>query len=447
MSPTNTAVIFVDSKKKYGDQSVPAVKIIGVSLITRILNDLRRIKIKRIFVVSNEDNLEIKQLVETSRAESKYFLLSDNTWRTEISDSDTKNILVLPSDRLSDYRFLRSLINADSDEEKALITVDFKKPDEKHLAETEYYPNEGKIIPDREVKNARETGINIVPAKAVTEFEDCDSKYLQTQAKNFLQNGKADYFDIANGFVETVDSEKSIKIAGSRLIRYVWKEIDGIHTRPTKRALIPIIKLLLKTPITPNMITIMGLLVSLVAGYAYSRGRYIDFVLGAIIAFISMLFDHLDGCIARVKSLESDFGAYFDTVCDYVFYISFGVGMTVGLYRSSGNYIYIYLGIAALFGILVSLITSSYQRKTYAQDASLYAHEAHIKLENDQSAIVRWGRKSYFVMRRGVMPFYLFIFTVLGLLPFILFMTALGSNLFWMYHLYTNKLYSPKTKI
>jgi len=446
MSSTNTAVIFVDSKKKYGDQSVPAVKIIGVALITRILNDLRRIKIKRIFVIANEENQEIRRLVENSRAESEYFLLDNDKWRTQILGPDTKNILVLPSDRLSDYRFLRSLINADGEEEKALITVDFKKPDEKHLAETEYFPNEGKIIAGIEVKNARETGINIVPARAVTKFEKCDSEYLQAQAKKFLRSGEANYFDIANGFVEEINSEQSIKRAGSRLIRYVWKEIDGIHTRPTKRALIPIIKLLLKTPITPNMITIVGLFVSLLAGYAYSRGRYIDFVLGAIIAFISMLFDHLDGCIARVKSLESDFGAYFDTVCDYVFYIAFGVGMTVGLYRYSENYIYIFLGIAALFGILVSLATSSYQRKTYAEDASLYALQAHIKLENDQSAIVRWGRKSYFVMRRGVMPFYLLIFTVLGLLPFILFMTAFGSNLFWMYQLYTNKLYSPKAK-
>lgn len=443
----NTAVIFINTKTEFESKPAALASITSVPLIKRILIDLRRVKINKIIVVMNEKTEKIEEVLNTTDVNFKRRLFDDNKWRNELLETPENRVLVLTADRLFDYRFLREFLNVPRSDAATLISVDRKKPNEKHLAETRYFPNDGKLISETDGDSARKTGVNIFPAKLVAEFENCTSDSIQTKSTQYLEQKEASYFDIGMGFVEKIDSAESIKLAESRLMRYIWKEIDGVHTRPTKRAILPLIKLFLRTPLTPNMISIMGLIVSVFAGYFYSKGYYVASIIGALLSLLSMVFDHLDGCIARIKSKESDFGATFDTVCDYVFYVSFGIGMTVGLYRSTGNSFYIVLGLIALFGIITALFTTTYQRRVLANDASLYAYEAQTKLvAADQNPLVRLGPKIYFVMRRGVMPFYLFIFTLLGLLPFILFMTALGSNLFWMYQLYTNSGYSLKTE-
>jgi hypothetical protein len=89
----------------------------------------------------------------------------------------------------------------------------------------------------------------------------------------------------------------------------------------------------------------------------------------------------------------------------------------------------------------------TYNRNNLAENPSLYAAEAHKKLEaNSQNPVVRVGRKVYFVARRPALPYYLLFFTVVGMLPFVLFMMALGTNLFWMFHLYTNRFFTPQPK-
>ncbi len=88
----------------------------------------------------------------------------------------------------------------------------------------------------------------------------------------------------------------------------------------------------------------------------------------------------------------------------------------------------------------------SYARNTRATSASTYAAEAHKKYET-RSQATRIARRIYFVIRRPVVPYFIVFFSVVNLLPFILFMTALSANLFWMFHIYTNILISPVKKL
>jgi len=188
-------------------------------------------------------------------------------------------------------------------------------------------------------------------------------------------------------------------------------------------------------------------IVSIFSGYFYFRGEYKWAVVGGLLAVASSLLDHIDGSIARMKSKESAFGAHFDTICDYVFYVSFCIGATAGLYKGSGNPVYIWMGVAVLFGTLISLLITSYGRSNKVSNASLYATETLKRIDaNSHNQILWLGRKVYFIARRPALPYYLLLFTVIGLLPFVLFMMALGTNLFWLYHVYTNKLFSPQPK-
>lgn len=85
----------------------------------------------------------------------------------------------------------------------------------------------------------------------------------------------------------------------------------------------PFVKGMIKIGITPNFITVTGLVLNIIACavfiYGATHGERGDFSYvgwgGAIILFAG-LFDMLDGQVARIGNMSSRFGALFDSVLD-----------------------------------------------------------------------------------------------------------------------------------
>ena len=65
--------------------------------------------------------------------------------------------------------------------------------------------------------------------------------------------------------------------------------------------------------VSPNMLTLAGLAVNLVAAWAYFKGAW---VAGGSIVLFAGLFDMLDGAVARAGGLASPIGAFTDSVVD-----------------------------------------------------------------------------------------------------------------------------------
>lgn len=70
---------------------------------------------------------------------------------------------------------------------------------------------------------------------------------------------------------------------------------------------------LLNSDISPNFITVAGLLVSAGVAYVFSRGMFLT---GGCLLFASGIFDTLDGAIARKKGRSSLYGALLDSTLD-----------------------------------------------------------------------------------------------------------------------------------
>ena len=85
----------------------------------------------------------------------------------------------------------------------------------------------------------------------------------------------------------------------------------------------PIVRLLIKAGLTPNMITTIGLLLNIgvaiifISGAEEGRRGDLSYVgwAGALILFAG-LFDMLDGQVARLGNMSSPFGALYDSVLD-----------------------------------------------------------------------------------------------------------------------------------
>ena len=65
--------------------------------------------------------------------------------------------------------------------------------------------------------------------------------------------------------------------------------------------------------VTPNMMTMLGLLGNSVGAYFLARGEMLT---GGIFVLLMTPIDALDGTMARLRGESSDFGAYVDSVTD-----------------------------------------------------------------------------------------------------------------------------------
>lgn len=68
-----------------------------------------------------------------------------------------------------------------------------------------------------------------------------------------------------------------------------------------------------KIGLHPNILTIIGLLVSLCASYAFSQK---SLLLGGLLILVSGFFDVIDGAVARNNNTKSKFGGFLDSTCD-----------------------------------------------------------------------------------------------------------------------------------
>ncbi|MFC4562593.1 phosphatidylinositol phosphate synthase [Nocardiopsis mangrovi] len=80
------------------------------------------------------------------------------------------------------------------------------------------------------------------------------------------------------------------------------------------RVTLPIGRLLARAGITPTMVTLTGTLGVVVSAlYFYPRG---DLYVGSAIITFFVLFDMLDGAVARASDSASDWGAFLDSTLD-----------------------------------------------------------------------------------------------------------------------------------
>jgi CDP-diacylglycerol---glycerol-3-phosphate 3-phosphatidyltransferase len=88
---------------------------------------------------------------------------------------------------------------------------------------------------------------------------------------------------------------------------------DGKFRAPVDKAVKPIGAGLRKTGLTPDHLTVMGLLVACGAAVAIALG---NLLLGLILVILAALPDLLDGALAKASNSSSQRGAFFDSVID-----------------------------------------------------------------------------------------------------------------------------------
>ena len=89
---------------------------------------------------------------------------------------------------------------------------------------------------------------------------------------------------------------------------------DGKFRTPVDRAVKPIGNVLRKTGLTPDHLTILGLLVGIGAAVAIGAG---ELRLGLLLVILAALPDLLDGALAKASDSASQRGAFFDSTVSF----------------------------------------------------------------------------------------------------------------------------------
>ena len=103
------------------------------------------------------------------------------------------------------------------------------------------------------------------------------------------------------------------------------------HDTWVHRMVRPVVRPLVRSPVTPNQITWLRLLGGLSAVVAFSQGDDFWRNFGAAVFLISFLLDRMDGELARLSGRKSAFGHKLDMVsdalCNSLAFVGLGIGL------------------------------------------------------------------------------------------------------------------------
>lgn len=191
-------------------------------------------------------------------------------------------------------------------------------------------------------------------------------------------------FDLASDVIEydapysfapiAVTDDLSARNAEARLFHALRKPQDGWTSRWLNRYIsLAISRWLVKTPLLPNQVSVGILGVGILGAWFASRGGYGNLLLGAFLFQAQSVLDGCDGEMSRVSHRGSKTGEWLDTVGDDLTNYGFFAGAALGLYRDSGNALYLAAGaVTVLSGLIGSGLEYRYLIKIGSGDLLKY---------------------------------------------------------------------------
>tara|TARA_Y100000590_G_scaffold126118_1_gene144175 strand:+ start:193 stop:960 length:768 start_codon:yes stop_codon:yes gene_type:complete len=189
----------------------------------------------------------------------------------------------------------------------------------------------------------------------------------------------------------------------------------------------PLTMVLMRTPITPNQITTLGMVFGVSAGFMCLKGDYLSILIGAFLFLICYILDNCDGEIARIKDMRSIFGMRYDTFVDWVVHAVFFICLGWGAHAVTGQKIWFWSGVVAGFGGTVNYVIELYQNRTKPHSTQLTAEEVAIK--NDDTKMDRFVLNARVI--RSDFCFIVLVLSLLGVIWYLLPPAALGAQAYW----------------
>jgi phosphatidylglycerophosphate synthase len=259
--------------------------------------------------------------------------------------------------------------------------------------------------------------------------------------------GMCPFNEVDDASWQSVTRSGDCTLAEKKLDAWLVKPTDGIFARMNRRVSIPISRQLINFPVTPNMVSLCTLALSIVAGVCFAAGGYWNCLMGAMLGVFTSILDGCDGEVARLKLQATDFGCWVDSICDYIYYIVTFTGIVIGLVRSTGDPRLAGWGVAMFAGAFMTFIMAGIGRKRLSGNRPEQYLQVWQKNAEKRSAglLMRTARYTEFIVRRCFLPYLLLVLAVLNLTQVFLYMAVFGANVAWIVSLRSLFAFSPRS--
>jgi phosphatidylglycerophosphate synthase len=164
-------------------------------------------------------------------------------------------------------------------------------------------------------------------------------------------------------------------------------------------------------------VTIAGFLLSVVAGAAFATGTYWSGVIGALLYWWSMVLDCSDGEVARARFTDSRFGAWLETVTDYLSYFVVLGGITFGDIRHEGFCKHaVSAGVASVASLAIVFIVGYLRARIASDNPGAFDDALSAELKNGTS-FQQFTALSRNLIKRAFLAHLILFQAVIGQLP------------------------------
>jgi len=350
----------------------PLVRLLGLSLIERNILSLRECGINDFIIITGCYSGEIQDhLGNGSKFGVNITYLHNPDWELGNGVSactfrkdyrQGEKFILIMSDHVFELEVLKAFVAEASNinEDELLLAADRRLKSVYDLgectkvkAERDFALKLGKDLRDF---NTVDCGLFIGTGALLEALSDAISQchYTLTDAVNILASRRKVKLHFVNGTWIDVDDLPSYHHAEKILLQSLVPPKDGLVSRVlNRRVSLRITKLFARTSITPNQVTFLSFLISAASAIFFAM---VHPFYGGLLAQLSSILDGVDGEIARLKFLKSNYGGLFDAVLDRYADFLIVLGMAYVWCSETENSLALLACAAALTGMPMSML-------------------------------------------------------------------------------------------
>ena len=174
-------------------------------------------------------------------------------------------------------------------------------------------------------------------------------------------------------------------------------------------------RVLVRTPATPNQVSLLSLSIGLGAVWAFWHATPLSAAAGVVVYLMACVVDHSDGELARLTFQESRLGAHLDWAIDTVIHSGLVLGMAVSAGPGAATTV---IGLLGSAGVALSAFFARYLPREIAVG------------ETVGGALKNMGNRDLFYLL--LLGFVLLRWVAPSALPALALVVALGSQSYWI---------------
>jgi CDP-diacylglycerol--glycerol-3-phosphate 3-phosphatidyltransferase len=137
----------------------------------------------------------------------------------------------------------------------------------------------------------------------------------------------------------------------------------------------PILFLFIKLKLTPNLITLIGFGICVIATYYISIG---SFILGGLLILISGIMDIFDGAMARKMNLITDKGAFLDSTFDRLSESIILIGLIYFFSQENESNAVMLASTSLVFSLLISYLRARLEGLGYNSKSGFFTRPERV---------------------------------------------------------------------